>query len=103
MYRRPGGEFWLLLRHGLASRRQEVLSAGGSDTLIFRPGEYDVLVYNSERGELRIHGCNVKEVEMLRCAFGQHFFVAQPPVQFLLGGGQVNVAGHEIQVGHDVV
>src|SRR5204863_9382458 len=62
MYKRPS-EYWLLIRHGLASRRQEVVSATGTDTLIFRPGEYDVLVYNRDRGEMRVHGCNPKEVE----------------------------------------
>ena len=57
MYRRPG-EYWFLVRHGLASKRQEVVSASGADTLIFRPGEYDVLVYNRKHSELRVHGCN---------------------------------------------
>jgi hypothetical protein len=73
MYRRPG-EYWFLVRHGLASKRQEVVSATGADTLIFRPGEYDVLVYNRERGELRVHGCNPREVEILRSLFGKHIF-----------------------------
>lgn len=73
MYRRPG-EYWFLVRHGLASKRQEVVSATGSETLLFRPGEYDVLVYNRKTGELRVHGCNSKEVEMLRTVFGKHLF-----------------------------
>ena len=34
----------------------------------------DVLVYNRKRGELRIHGCNPREVEMLRTVFGKHVF-----------------------------
>jgi hypothetical protein len=88
MYRRPH-EYWFLLRHGLASRRQEVLSPDGSDTLIFRPGEYDVLVYNCERGELRIHGCNVKEVENLRRAFGKHLFTDE---EFFPGGAKFTLA-----------
>ena len=37
MYRRPN-EYWFLVRHGLASKRQEVVSASGADTLVFRPG-----------------------------------------------------------------
>lgn len=73
MYKRPG-EYWFLVRHGLASRRQEVVSATGSETLLFRPGEYDVLVYNRKTGELRVHGCNPREVEKLRSSFGKHIF-----------------------------
>jgi len=73
MYRRAH-EYWFLLRHGLSSRRQEVISATGSETLILRPGEYDVVVYNSTSGVLRIHGCNPTEVEMLRRMFGEHLF-----------------------------
>ena len=72
-YLRPG-EHWFLVRHGLTSRGQEVVSATGTDTLIFRPGEYDVLVFNRESRELRIHGCGQREVEMLRRTFGKHFF-----------------------------
>lgn len=88
VYRRPN-EFWFLVRHGLASRRQEILSESGSDTLIFRPGEYDVLAYNSERGELRIHGCNGKEVDKLRRAFGQHLFGDE---EFFPGGAKFTLA-----------
>ncbi len=88
MYRRPG-EYWFLVRHGLASCRQEVLSASGSDTLIFRPGEYDVLVYNRKRGELRIHGCNPREVEMLRTVFGKHVFHDK---DFFPGGAMFTLA-----------
>lgn len=88
VYRRPN-EFWFLVRHGLASRRQEILSANGSDTLIFRPGEYDVLAYNSERGELRVHGCNPKETEMLRRAFGRHLFGVE---EFFPGGAKFTFA-----------
>jgi hypothetical protein len=88
MYRRPG-EFWFLLRHGLSSRRQEVVSEDGADTLIFRPGEYDVMVYNCERGELRVHGCNANEVEILRQAFGNHLF--RDP-EFFPGGEKFTLA-----------
>jgi hypothetical protein len=87
-YSRPG-EYWFLVRHGLASCRQEVLSATGSDTLIFRPGEYDVLVYNRKRGELRIHGCNPREVEMLRSVFGKHVFHDK---DFFPGGARFTLA-----------
>ncbi len=88
MYRRPG-EYWFLVRHGLASKRQEVVSAGGADTLIFRPGEYDVLVYNRERGELRVHGCNPREVEVLRSLFGKHIFQDE---DFFPGGAKFTMA-----------
>jgi hypothetical protein len=73
MYRRPN-EYWFLVRHGLSSRRQEVISPTGAETLILRFGDYDVIVYNSDRGELRIHGCNPKEVEMLRRTFAEYLF-----------------------------
>ena len=88
MYRRPG-EYWFLVRHGLASKRQEVVSATGADTLIFRPGEYDVLVYNRERGELRVHGCNRREVEVLRTMFGKHLFHDK---DFFPGGARFTLA-----------
>ena len=88
MYRRPG-EYWFLVRHGLTSKRQEVLSAMGADTLIFRPGEYDVLVYNRERGELRVHGCNPREVEILRSLFGKHIFHDK---DFFPGGARFTLA-----------
>lgn len=87
-YRRPG-EYWFLVQHGLASKRQEVVSATGTETLIFRPGEYDVLVYNRKRGELRIHGCNPREVEKLRCAFGQHLFGDK---EYFPGGAKFTLA-----------
>jgi hypothetical protein len=88
MYPRPG-EYWFLVRHGLASRRQEVVSTTGSETLLFRPGEYDVLVYNRRTGELRVHGCNPREVEMLRWTFGKHVF--NDP-DFFPGGARFTLA-----------
>ncbi len=88
MYRRAH-ERWFLVRHGLASRRQEVITASGSESVIQRPGEYDVLVYDCERGELRIHGCNVKEVEMLRQVFGGHLFGDK---EFFPGGEKFTLA-----------
>jgi hypothetical protein len=77
------------VRHGLTSRRQEVVSATGSETLLFRPGEYDVLVYNRRTGELRVHGCNPKEVEMLRSTFGKHIFHDK---DFFPGGARFTLA-----------
>jgi hypothetical protein len=88
MYRRPG-EYWFLVKHGLSSRRQEVTCANGWETVIQRPGEYDVLAYNCERGELRIHGCNPKEVEMLRRTFSAHLF-GDP--EFFPGGAKFTLA-----------
>lgn len=88
MYKRPG-EYWFLVRHGLTSRRQEIVSATGSDMLLFRPGEYDVLVYNRATGELRIHGCNPREVEMLRSKFGKHLFNDE---NFFPGGARFTLA-----------
>jgi hypothetical protein len=88
MYRRPG-EYWFLVRHGLTSKRQEVVSAEGSETLIFRPGEYDVLVYNRKRGELRVHGCNPREVDVLRGLFGKHIFHDK---DFFPGGARFTLA-----------
>lgn len=88
MYRRPD-EYWFLVRHGLSSRRQEVISPTGSETLILRPGEYDVVVYNSARGELRIHGCNPTEVEMLRSTFAEHLF---DDPEFFPGGAKFTLA-----------
>jgi len=88
VYRRPG-EYWFLMKHGLSSRRLEVTSATGWETVIQRPGEYDVLAYNCDRGELRIHACNPKEVEMLRRAFGAHLFGDS---EFFPGGAKFTLA-----------
>ncbi len=88
MYRRAN-EYWFLVWHGLASKRQEVVSANGADTLIFRPGEYDVMVYNRKRKELRVHGCNPREVEMLRTLLGRHVFHDE---NFFPGGARFTLA-----------
>lgn len=103
LYKRPG-EYWFLVRHGLASRRQEIVSATGTDTLIFRPGEYDVLVYNRKSGELRVHGCNPREVDMLRKSFGRHIFHDE---NFFPGGARFTLAplvesGRDCLACHDV-
>ena len=82
-------EVWFLVRHGLANKRQEILSDKGPDTLMFRPGEYDVLAYNRESGELRVHGCNKKEVDKLRRAFGRHIFGGE---EFFPGGEKFTFA-----------
>lgn len=103
MYRRPG-EYWFLVRHGLPSRREEVMSGTGADTLLFRPSEYDVVVYNRKNGELRVHGCSAKEVEILRLIFGKHVFHDE---NFFPGGARFTLAplvekGRDCLACHDI-
>jgi hypothetical protein len=76
---REGEEWWFLVRHGAACRREEVLEEGQPSALFFRPRCCDVLVYAAARAEIRINCCTVRERRVLlrvfgRCLFGRSDF-----------------------------
>jgi hypothetical protein len=66
------GEWWYLIQHGgTMSRLAEAKGNQKTETLFYRPGKDDVLVYNIERDEIRIHTGSKAEWELYRKEFGQ--------------------------------
>jgi len=66
------GERWFLIQHGgTMSRLAESKGNQKTETLFFRPGKDDVVVYNVERDEIRIHTGSKAEWELYREEFGQ--------------------------------
>jgi hypothetical protein len=66
------GEWWFLVQHGgTMSRLAEAKGNQKTETLLYRPGKDDVVVYNVERDEIRIHASSKGERELYRAAFGQ--------------------------------
>lgn len=65
------GEWWFLIQHGgTMSRLAEAKGDRKTETLFYRPGKDDVVVYNIERDELRIHTGTNRERELYRQEFG---------------------------------
>ena len=54
-----------------------------------RRHELFTVQYNRKTGELRVHGCNPREVEMLRSSFGKHIFHDE---NFFPGGARFTLA-----------
>ena len=66
------GEWWFLVQHGgTMSRLAEAKGNQKTETLLYRPGKDDVVVYNIERDEIRIHTSSKGERELYRAEFGQ--------------------------------
>jgi hypothetical protein len=66
------GEWWFLIQHGgTMSRLAESKGNQKTETLFYRPGKDDVVVYNVERDEIRIHTGSKAEWELYRTEFGQ--------------------------------
>jgi len=68
------GEWWFLVRHGAPCRREAVLEGDQPGTVFFRPQCHDVVVYNPQRGELRLNDCGERERRVLLRAFGRCLF-----------------------------
>lgn len=68
------GECWFLVRHGLPCKREGVMDGDGTGSVFYRPRKHDVLVYNEERGEIRINCCGVRELQEFLKAFGAYVF-----------------------------
>jgi hypothetical protein len=68
------GECWFLVRHGQPCKREGVMDGDGTGSVFYRPQKHDVLVYNEERGEMRINCCGKRELQEFLKAFGAHVF-----------------------------
>jgi hypothetical protein len=65
------GEWWFLIQHGgTMSRQAESMGNRKTTTHFFRPGMDDVVVYNVERDEIRIHTGSKAERELYQREFG---------------------------------
>ena len=65
---------WFLVRHGDPLRREGSLDGGKTSSVFYRPEKYDVLVYEADIGEIRMHACSKAEKELYRRQFGRHLF-----------------------------
>ena len=69
------GECWFMVRHGQPCRREGTHEQQGeSSSVFYRPQQHDVLVYDIERGEIRIHTGSKGERELYRKVFGAYVF-----------------------------
>ncbi len=67
-------EWWFLVRHGAACRREPALESGQPTAVFFRPQKHDVLRYGPARGELGVNCCTERERRVLLRLFGSCFF-----------------------------
>lgn len=65
---------WFVVRHGELFKREGAIDGENSETIYYRPERHDVLVYSPDIGELRIHSCSPKEIQLYRAQFGLHLF-----------------------------
>ncbi len=63
-----------MIRHGEPMRREETLEDSEVSSVLYRPLKYDVVVYGSLTGELRIHTESKRQKELYRRLFGKHLF-----------------------------
>lgn len=73
VYRQPR-EWWFVVRHGAACRREPALEEGRPTSVFYRPQKHDVLVYDADRGEMRVHCCAARERRILLRHFGVCLF-----------------------------
>ena len=66
--------FWFLVRHGEPYQREATLEDGESSSVYYRPGKFDVLVYQPALGELAIHAKTKGEKQAYCSGFGKHLF-----------------------------
>lgn len=64
------GEEWFLIRHGDSLLRSSKVEKRKREILHYRPAKDDVVVYSSERDELRINAKTKGEKELYRVMFG---------------------------------
>jgi hypothetical protein len=67
-------EIWFLVRHGEPLRREESIFAGKATSICYRPLKYDVVIYDRQRGELRINARLVGEKKLYVELFTKHLF-----------------------------
>lgn len=70
-----GSRICLLIRHGKPFRREGALNNGESQTILYRPESYDVLVYDHADNELAINANITKGEKVLYLeVLGRHLF-----------------------------
>ena len=74
--RQCGAELAFYVRHGRKVRREGAvcLKTCESESQIYRPEGYGLVVYHAGTGELRVHADSKKEQNLFRTAFGLHLF-----------------------------
>jgi hypothetical protein len=65
------GEWWFLIQHGGIMSRLPKIEDRKTEILFFRPGKDDVVVYNVDRDEIRIHANTKGEKELYKSEFGR--------------------------------
>lgn len=74
MYIRPDG-VWFLVRHGDPFKREGAIGENGESTGVYYwPEKFDVLVYNTVLGEVRMNARTKGERKLYRQALGRHLF-----------------------------
>jgi hypothetical protein len=75
-WRKKDHETWFYIRHAEPIKREGCVGMkdNQSGSMIYRPERHDLVVYDAEAGEIRIHADCKQEPELFRRAFGQHLF-----------------------------
>ena len=69
-----GSEVWFLVRHGDPYKREGGIKDGQSTSVFYRPEIYDVVIYNSTIGEIRMNAGTMGIKKEYRNKFGKHLF-----------------------------
>ena len=74
--RRSDREIVFYVRHGKRVRREGAvrLKTCESESQIYRPERFGLVIYSEHTGELRVHADSDKEQNLFRVAFGLHLF-----------------------------
>lgn len=69
-------EFWFYVRHAQPIKRDGCVDLKDleSGSMIYRPERHDVVIYDADAGEMRVHADCEQEPELFRLAFGMHLF-----------------------------
>lgn len=78
-----GSSTWILIRHGLAFKREGSVSDGQSSMEYYRPEKYDVLVYDPETGTLGVHADGKRLTEIYLYSIGLFLFGDEKRFSFL--------------------
>lgn len=75
-WREHDNEFWFYVRHAEPIKRDGCVGLKDfeSGSTIYRPERHDLVIYDAEAGELRVHADCDNEAELFRLAFGMHLF-----------------------------
>lgn len=75
-WREHDHEYWFYVRHAQPIKRDGCVDLKDlqSGSMIYRPERHDVVIYDADAGEMRIHADCEQEPELFRLAFGMHLF-----------------------------